>query len=132
MCQPNELVSNLLDALHIQLIAKIDTTIHSDPNADYALLEPIKQHPQTWVQMEPYFDWKFEYEHAEFSLLQLCNIVQMLFGIAAEWDFVKELTTQVKDHIEQRLTLYRLEVNNLLQLQLNDELEQAAGMGMTA
>lgn len=98
---PHDAVNNVLDALHKPLLEQIDQTIDFYGNDAETFLKPLTT--DIWMKQEPYRAMTFEFEWARFNFLQLCNMVELMFGTTVESEFVRELTTQIREHVEARL-----------------------------
>jgi hypothetical protein len=121
----SEIVTDVLDKLSNPLIQQIDLYIHSNPKDPEYLLKAFK-HPVTWMTMEPYTDMRFEWEFAEFSITQLCNLVELLHGNSLSYQFADELTKQIKEMVEGRIQLFLDQQRDDEQRKLNHEHEGVA------
>lgn len=101
----HDIVCNILDNIHHQLIKEIDDSIdfYSPSETEYTHLAPF-QH-DLWMQESPYIEMRFEFEWSTFNFLQLCNMVEMMFGTSVEVEFSRELTKQVEETVMSRLEL---------------------------
>lgn len=102
---PIDAAHNVLDNAYKALHQQIDDAYHSTVDRDY-LTEPF-QHSESWMLLEPYRSFTFEFEFFNGTFTQICNMIEMVGGKAYEDAFTKELTAQVKGHVESRITFYQ-------------------------
>lgn len=128
-----DMVSDALDKLHRDLTRHLDQLINLNvSDASDVLLSPLSESPTRWMLEEPYRSMKFEHEWANFTLIQLCNLVELLHGTLAESEFVDELTQQMREHIIARLAYHEEVVAREAQERLNAELTAAVEGGEAA
>lgn len=118
----HDVVCDVLDKISKPLIEKIDFYIHANPNEPEYLLEAFR-HPVSWMVAEPYRDMEFEFEHATFTLIALCNVVDLLHGKSTEYDFIDELTKQVREMVAGRIQLFLDQLADDRQRKFNFERE---------
>lgn len=120
----SEIVTDVLDKLSRPLIQRIDYYIHTNPNEPEYTLVPFEK-TVSWMLSEPYCDFRFEWDHAEFSLIQLCNLIDLLHGSVAGYEFIDELTKQVREMVEGRVQLFLDQQKSDEQRKLNYEHEMS-------
>lgn len=107
---PFDAVTSMLDEIDAQLREKIGYELDSDATSDGMWLYQMFRKREMWVMKDPFNTMEFEFDHAKFTLLGLCNMFEMMFGKNAEMCFYKELTEQVEQmvvhEINRRLIPY--------------------------
>ncbi|NBI28314.1 hypothetical protein [Chengkuizengella marina] len=101
-----EITSNILARIIEQLEIQIDEYIQNYPSEPKILLWRIENAEETWMIYEGWRNMRFKFEHAEFSFLELCNLVEMMHGVTNEKRFMEELTKRVKEIANERIQLF--------------------------
>ncbi|MDP5273997.1 hypothetical protein [Chengkuizengella axinellae] len=102
----NNMVADTLKQISKQLVAQIDEYIQSYPSEPKILLMEIDDNKELWMLNNGWKSMSFEYEHVEFSFLQLCNFIELLHGVEAEKKFVAEITEEVRKITEGRVKVF--------------------------
>lgn len=97
-----ECALHFLDAVNTQLVKQIDAAYSWFNSDNDVMLQPF-QYGAGWIENEPYCDMKFEYEYFKGSLIQLCNMIEMICGQEFENEFVTELTAEMIAQVEDRI-----------------------------
>ncbi|MDP5277252.1 hypothetical protein [Chengkuizengella axinellae] len=101
-----EIVSNVLEKITIQLETQIDEYIETYPAEPKILLMEIENNREFWMLGTGWQSMSFVYEHAQFSFLELCSLIDMICGVEAEQKFIREFTEEVKRITDGRVQVY--------------------------
>ncbi|NBI29466.1 hypothetical protein [Chengkuizengella marina] len=125
MCvNTKDIVTDTLDRISKQVICQIDEYIHDFPSVPQLALINIVENQEYWMQLEPFDNMTFQYEHAVFSFIQLCNYIELFLGVSSERIFVQELSKQMIEMVQGRVQKYIDDVRIEEQMILNDEHER--------
>ncbi|MFS1511855.1 hypothetical protein VQL36_05380 [Chengkuizengella sp. SCS-71B] len=99
-------VTKILDQIKKQLVSQIDEYIETYPAEPKILLMEIDDNKEFWMLDNGWKSMRFEYEHVEFSFLELCNFIELLHGVEVEKKFISEITEEVRKITEGRVKVF--------------------------